>query len=353
MSFNVSKALQNRVIGISGGEELLIRRAISDLISGAGLEKDDYDLQHLSGDASSPTEWLGSAGTIPFLAPRRIVVVKNATKAKPEEISGESLKALPDTALLVLVLDEDSSGDERKGGTKKKAFEKLITQAGGAVFSFELDPKKAKEDIRSEVAKRGKTIHPQALELLTEMVGGSVSRAYEELDKLVLFAAHDQISESDVRSIVVASREWNIWRMIDTMVQGDIPESLRQLKIILSNKGKVEDVAFGQLFPLISRQLRLLYQGRLCLDAGVTPDRPGELVNSFPNKPNITSISDYQRNSVMRAARNLNLKQIGKAMHHLSEADARLKGMGASFSGMDTIERLVFDLANTLNPKRA
>ncbi len=353
MSFNIAKALQNRVIGISGGEELLIRRAVADLIVGAGLEKDDYDLQHLSGDSNPPSEWLGSAGTIPFLAPRRVVVVKNATKAKPEDVSSESLKSLPETALLVLVLEEDSSGDERKGGAKKKAFEKLITQAGGAIFSFELDPKKAKEDIRSEVAKRGKTIHPQALELLTEMVGGSVSRAHEELDKLVLFAAHDQISESDVRSIVVASREWNIWRMIDTMVQGDIPESLRQLKIILSNKGKVEDVAFGQLFPLISRQLRLLYQGRLCLDAGVTPERAGELINAFPSKPNITSISDYQRNSVMRSARNLSLKQLGKAMQHLSEADARLKGMGASFSGMDTIERLVFDLATTLNPKRA
>jgi DNA polymerase-3 subunit delta len=353
MSFNIQKALQNRVIGISGGEELLIRRAINDLIAGAGLEKDDYDLQHLSGDANPPSDWLGSVGTIPFLAPRRIVVVKNATKAKPEDISGDSLKALPETSLLILVLDEDSTGDERKGGTKKKTFEKVITQAGGAVFSFELDPKKAKEDIRSEVAKRGKTIHPQALELLTEMVGGSVSRAYEELDKLVLFAAHDQISEGDVRSIVVASREWNIWRMIDTMIQGDIPECLRQLKIILSNKDKVEDVAFGQLFPLVSRQLRLLYQGRLCLDAGVTPDRPGELINSFPHKPNITSISDYQRNSVMRASRNLSLTQIGKAMQHLSEADARLKGMGASFSGMDTIERLVFDLASTLNPKRA
>ena len=353
MSFSIPKALQHRVIGISGGEELLVRRAISDLILGAGLEKDDYDLQHLSGDSSSPSEWLGSAGTIPFLAPRRVVVVKNATKAKPDDISGESLKALPETALLVLVLEEDASGDERKGGAKKKSFEKLITQAGGAVFSFDLDPKKAKDDIKSEVTKRGKTIHPQALELLTEMVGGSVSRAYEELDKLVLFAAHDQISESDVRSIVVASREWNIWRMIDTMVQGDIPESLRQLKIILSNKGKVEDVAFGQLFPLISRQLRLLYQGRLCLDAGVTPDRPGELVNSFPNKPNITSISDYQRNSVMRSARNLSLKQLGMAISHLSEADARLKGMGASFSGIDTIERLVFDLATTLNPKKA
>lgn len=352
MSFNVTKALKHRVLVLAGSEEMLIRRATDDLIHEAGLTKDDYDLEILSADSSSVGDWLGSAGTLPFLAPRRIVVLKQAQKLKIEDLPTASLAALPETSLVILILQDDAS-DDKRGGSKKKSWEKLISACGGAIFTFDADPKAAKEQIKAEILARGKKIQPQALELFTEMVGGSLSRAFEEIDKLVLYTSNDFISEQDIKSVVVASRDWNIWQMIDSITRGDITESLRQLKIVFSNKGKVEDLAFGQLFPLVSRQLRLLFQGRLCYEAGVTPDRPGEVLANFPSKPNLTSVSGYQQNSIMRAARTLTLPQIGQAMQQLAEADARLKGMGASFSGIDTVERLVFDLAATLNPKKA
>ena len=55
----------------------------------------------------------------------------------------------------------------------------------------------------------------------------------------------------------------------------------------------------------------------------------------------------------MRSVQNLTLEQIVEAMEELAKADSALKGLGTSFSPMDTIERLVFDLSTTLKPKRA
>ena len=73
----------------------------------------------------------------------------------------------------------------------------------------------------------------------------------------------------------------------------------------------------------------------------------------FPTKPNLCTISSYVQGSVMRSAQNLSLPQIVAAMEEVAKADAAIKGLGTSFTAMDTIERLVFELGNTLSSKRA
>ncbi len=355
MSFNLAKAINGKVVLLTGSEPALLRASLEDLIAEAGLQKDDYDLEEFFADGSSPNDWLASVGTFPFLAPKRTVIVRSAQKVKVEDISVSSLQALPETALLIFVHANDSSEDQRQtGGSKKASLEKLVTSVGGTIGKFDADPKKTSDMIRQEVMRRGKKIQPRTLELLVEMTGGSYSTATEELDKVFLYSDEETISEHTIKTVVVASREYNIWRMIDDLVSGKVSESLRQLQIVLGSKEKVEDFAFGRLFPLISRQLKFLYQGRICVENGCRPDSaPAEVMAMFPSKPNLCTASSYVQNGVMRSAQNLSLAQIVEAMEEVAKADAAIKGLGTSFTAMDTIERLVFELGNTLSPKRA
>ena len=355
MSFNCAKAIQGKVVLLTGSEPALLRAALDDLIAEAGLQKDDYDLEEFFADGSSPNDWLASVGTFPFLAPKRTVIVRTAQKVKVEDINVASLNSLPESALLIFVYSNDSADEQKQsGGAKKGSLEKLVTSVGGTVGKFEADPKKSSDMIRQEIIRRGRKIQPRTLELLVEMTGGSYSSALEELDKVLLYSDEETISELTVKTVVVASREYNIWRMIDDLVAGKVSESLKQLQIVLGSKEKVEDFAFGKLFPLISRQLRLLYQGRICIENGCRPDSaPPNILAMFPAKPNLCSISSYVQGSVMRSAQNLTLNQITEAMEEVAKADAAMKGLGTSFSGIDTIERLVFDLGSTLSPKRA
>jgi DNA polymerase-3 subunit delta len=225
---------------------------------------------------------------------------------------------------------------------------------GGTIGKFDADPKKTSDLIRQAIMKQGRKIQPRTLELLVEMTGGSYSIAMEELEKVFLYSDEETISEHTVKTVVVASRDYNIWRMIDDLVAGKVSESLRQFQIVLGSKEKVEDFAFSKLFPLISRQLKLLYQGRIFIENGCRPDNPStEVLAMLPSKPNLCSISGYVQGSVMRSAQNLSLAQIVEAMEEVAKADAAIKGQGTSFTAMDTIERLVFDLGSTLSPKRA
>jgi len=355
MSFNVPKAVGSRVVLLSGSEPALLRAAIDDLIQEAGLQRDDYDLEEFFGDSSQPGEWLASVGTFPFLAPKRTVIVRNAQKVKAEDIPLASLQGLPETSLLIFVHSNEGSDDQRQsGGSKKASLEKLVTSVGGTVGKFDADPKKTSDLIRQEIMKRGKRIQPRTLDLLVEMTGGSYSYAMEEMEKVFLYSDEETISEHTIKTVVVASREWNVWRMIDALTNGNIQESLKQLQIVLGSKNKVEDVVFSQLFPLISRQLKFLYQGRICIDHGCRPEyAPPDVRALFPTRPNLGAERPFVQGAVMRSAQNLSLAQIVQAMEEVAKADAALKGLGTSFSPLDTIERLVFELSNTLNPKRA
>jgi DNA polymerase III subunit delta len=355
MSFNSQKALSHRVVLLSGAEDYLVRQALRELVDAAGFEKDDYDLEVFSGESSSYSDWYASACTIPFLAQRRGVVVRNVFKAKVEDMPADIFKGLPETSLLILVADEDTSDDRAtKVTAKKKALEKAITQAGGLTAGFSPDAKKANDTVRQTIVANGRKIGSDAIETLLEMTGGSLSRALEELEKVFLFSKNETISDHDIRSIVVASREWNIWRMVDAMTQGNVTEALKQLKTVMASNKKPEDFAFSTLFPQISRQLRLMMQARICIDKGFTPDRvPSSFSKLFPSKNHLPSEKDFVRNSAMRVAKSVSLKQIGLAIESIANADAALKGMGTSFSPSDTIERLVFDLTNILRPKKA
>ena len=354
MNINPAKAIASKVILLTGSEPVLLRAALDDLIGEAGLKKDDYDLEEFFADASSPNDWLASVGTYPFLAPKRAVIVRNAQKLKPEEISVASLQSLPETALLIFVLSVESSENQQPSGVKKASLEKLVTSVGGTVGKFDADPKKASDMVRQEILKRGRKIQSNALALYVEMTGNNFSNAIEELDKVLLYSDEETISEHTIRAVVVASRDYKIFRMIDALVSGNFKESLSQLQILLTRDEKVEDVAFRQIFPLMSRQLKFLFQGRICVENGCRIESaPPEIVALFPSKPNLYTASPFVQGAVMRSAQNLTLDQIVEAMEEVAKADAAIKGLGTSFSAMDTIERLVFELGNTLSPKRA
>lgn len=353
MTPNIAKAVASRCVLISAEEPALLKAVLGQLFSEAGIVKGDYDLEEFAAESSNSDQWLASAGTFPFLAPKRVVVVRNLQKSSEPGIDAAKLKSLGEFSLLILVASNESS-DMPSQGNKTKAWEKSVSSAGGTVINLKVEAGKVGEMIKREVANRGFTIPPSVLSSLVEMTSSNYSYALEELEKAYLLSSGNVIDERTLKMAVVPSREWNVWKLIDSLCSGSVAESLKQLRIIVSNKGKVEDVAFSQLFPLLSRQLKFLFQGRICLDHRCQPDQAPEHIRAmFPAKPNLGTESSYRQGAIMRAAGKLDLAQISSAMSLVADADGSLKGQGASFSALDTLERLVFDLARTLGTKSA
>jgi DNA polymerase III subunit delta len=326
------------------------------VLAASGTQKDDFDVSFMSGEGSKPVEWHASAGTSPFLSERRIVIVRHLLQGDPEEAKGVDFKNLPESALLIVVADDENASTEDKlrgFAAKRTKWEKIFAAADGHVETFKINPKEVKEAVKRDAVRLGKKLSDKAADTLVEMTGGSLSRALDELEKLAIFTGdQDQIRESEVRDVVVPSREWNVFRMIDSIVSGAVPEALRQMRILVGSQVKAEEAGIARVLPMMSRQLRFLWQARLCIEARCSPADPTpEVIAMLPAKPNIAAEQPYRQSALVAAARKTSLPNLRRAMQVVADTDARLKGSLPSFSGMETLERMVLDLAKALNPK--
>jgi DNA polymerase-3 subunit delta len=354
---NFDKALKSRVVLIAGDEDILRREALAGMMSAVGLQPDDFDLELFAGDASNPADWAASAGTSPFLAERRTVIVRHLLRCDPEKLKGTDFGKLPPTSLLILVADEEGGSDEKAQRTKtqRKVWEKVVTAAGGTVLACDSNPKTLRESIKKRAAEMGKSISDKAIETLGEMTGGSLSRALDELDKVYLYTSgQEQIRESDVRTVVVPSRDWNVYKMVDSILAGEVAEALRQLRVLVGSATKAEDAAFSRILPTVGRQLRMLWQARLCIDANCAPGNAPESIRAlFPDKPNLAAEPPYRQGAVMSTARRISLERLERCFEILADTDARLKGALDGFSGIETLERMVLEMAEATSARRA
>jgi len=346
VSFSAEKAAQSRVVMLCGSEPLLVRRALGELLE--AVHPDEFDLESMEG-AGDPTQWLASAGTAPFMGERRVVVVRNLLRCDAEP----DLGGLPDSALLVLVADEETGDDARQSRLKtiRGRWEKVCKAAGGLVAAFDSDPQSLQAAIKAEMSRLGLIITPKAAELFAEMTGGSLSRVLEESEKLALFVgAGAQVREADVKAVVVASREWSVFRLVDATLLGRVGEALRHLRYLVGSSTSAEDAALRNILPNMTRNLRLLWQARLCVEAGTWPNKaPAEVLAMFPEKPNLAKEPEYRQRSMMTLARKATLPTIAHQFSLLSDADARLKGLLPGYSGMETLEELVLEMSASLN----
>lgn len=341
MSFNLEVALQNSVIFLGGEEDVLRTRALKELVA-SGSGGDDFDLEHLECD--SPVDsWVASAGTAPFLSPRRTVVVRHVNRVEPPDRN--DLKTLPPTALLILVGDDENGDDsrQRKFGSNRDKWAKYVRAGGGYAEEFKQDLKALPALIRAEAKARGFQLQISNANLLAEMVGGSLSRANEELDKLALFAnASGEIDDRAIRQVVVASREYNVFNLVESVVSGQVAQSLIQLRNLVGSTDKAQDAAISGIIPLVHRHYRLIWQARAVLDLGNDLARAKE---HFLSKPNYATEPPYRQARLMAVARKLESDAIARSIACVAEADGKLKGMLTGYSTMDTLEQLVLNLA--------
>jgi DNA polymerase-3 subunit delta len=258
----------------------------------------------------------------------------------------------------VILVADDETGDDNKQArlkTLKKNWAKAVKAADGEAFSFDPDPRAIREELKKALAKSGKTMSEAAATALIEMTGGSYSRALEELQKLELFIGDQpQIRESDVRDVVMPSREWNVYKMVDSVFIGQMPEALTQLRVLMGSQTKAEDAAFSRILPTISRHLRLLWQARACVEAKCSNPgfAPESLARTFPEKNSIAKEQPYRVGPLMNTASRLKFAQIERCFAIVADTDARLKGSLSAFSALDTLERMLLEMSAVVAPQR-
>lgn len=344
----------------SGTEDMLRRQALRELQEQIG--GDPFDMQMVIAGESPPLEWIASASTVPFLSERRTVIVRNLLRASPvSEVfpnAAKLLTELPELARLVLVADEESSGDGDRSprlNSARTQYEAIVKKAGGHVLEFKVDPKALKTELIKAASLKDRTMDDRTAELLLEMTGRNLSRALEELEKVAFFVGEgEKIRERDVSEVVMPSRDWNVFKLVDSMLEGNVGQSLAQLHVLMGSGMKAETAAMANIFPNLSRNLRLIWQARVCIEKRADPsDLRPEVLALLPEQPSLATASDWQKRKFMGAARKLTLAQIAECLEAVARTDARLKGMETGFSAAESLERMVLEMIETIRPPAA
>lgn len=284
----------------------------------------DLNTTRLDGKTVQLGDIESSAGTLPFLADVRLVLVENLTEASNRndmlDRLAEVIAATPDWTRLIFVetglqgYSQDSHADQKRKAARRRALKKLINivenDPRGKVMNFDL-PRNLRQWIQQRVSHYQATIEPKASQVLSERIGHDLTLADTELIKLATYTDGERpITAEDVELLTPYTAEANIFHMVDALGQRNGQVALRLLRQLLDDGDEPL-----RIFGMIVRQYRLLLQVREQLDSG----------RSIGGAAQAMGLTDFVAKKLAPQARKYRLEQLEHIYRHLLQVDLEIK----------------------------
>lgn len=306
---------------LHGDDSIAVEEAVARLRAGMGEGPNaDLNIGEFDGQQAGAAEVVNAASSYPFLADRRLVIVKGllswitrkgagSTGKKELELLTSALPELPPHARLVFV--------EQGALPENNAVVKLAkSHAQGYERLF-----KVPRDTSGWIVARardayGAQIEPAAAAALAAVTAEDLRRADNELLKLAAYVDGARaITEADVALLTSYVPEANVFAMIDALANGDGRQALELMHRSLNENPR--DDGFG-LFALIVRQFRLLLLVREYLAAGGRGS--GAAIAEA-----VGLRSNWQAEKLARQARDFTVPQLEQIYRLLQKYDLEMK----------------------------
>jgi DNA polymerase-3 subunit delta len=170
--------------------------------------------------------------TLPFLAPRRVVIVRDADDFVAANREGlERYVQQPcRRATLVLIV---------AGWKPETKLSKLVNKVGRAIDCSSPEGGRLGRWLTEAAGKRGKKIDPDAAEILVEWIGNDLAALDGEVEKLALYAGNRHtITMEDVSAVVTATAGPGAFAMTNAITGGDVPAAMEALNGMLQMRGE-------------------------------------------------------------------------------------------------------------------
>jgi DNA polymerase III subunit delta len=209
----------------------------------------------LYADETEPGAIVSEAQTLPFLAERRVIVVRKAERymamaGGPRSAVAPLLaycKAPSDTTILVLVSEK---------ADKRKALYKAFVDAGGIAECPQLSDNEVSQWARSEVSKLGKQIDRNAIGELLRRAGSRMSDIKNAIGLVTAYIGESKnIGETDVVAACADVAEETVWALTDAIAASDTEHALRVLHQLFG-LGKSPDEIIGTINWLLENAYR-------------------------------------------------------------------------------------------------
>jgi DNA polymerase-3 subunit delta len=322
---------------LHGPDDLLRSERLAAIRAALGdRELADLSTSWLDGRKAPVAEVAHHCDVVPFLTPRRLVIVtgllaqlkrrQQAGKKKEDTAeAGETgkgpsradaerdallsyLPALPDSTDLVLVEAEAVPRNERP-------YKELVRLAEAGRAEIVLCEAPEERDLPEWALRRAKqkggAIERDAAFDLATSIGRNLRLLDNELDKLITYrAGAGSIRREDVRLLVAYTQEANIFDMVDAIGQQDGPKAVRLLREL-----ERDGAAPLYLLSMIVRQFRILVQVSDQMDLGLGKEEIAKAIGLHP----------FPTQKAMQQCRHWRMRDLERAYDRLLETDLAIK----------------------------
>ncbi len=319
-------------------DEYLLSRRVAELKAALGdPEMADLNMSTVEGSRTDAAEIFYLAGTMPFLAERRLLIVNGflvhldkrmgASKGTDSAAYDEAARLLtgldkaPETCDVLFV---DVGVDKRrhlwKGFTQGKGDDQrrvpgladLIEQKMALFEELATpDPKQLPGWIGRYARDARIPIEGQAVQMLANFVGADLRQLTNELQKLASYASGRSITAADVQLMVSNASEALIWDLTDALSQRDGRKAMRSLYEL--RRG---DANPFYLLTMMARQYRILIKVKDAVGAGGG--------NEYDIAKQVGE-SAYPVKKAMQQARAYRMDELEAIMDRLLRADFAMK----------------------------
>src|SRR5437867_2361569 len=308
---------------LHGDEDFLKRQVLSVLRKVVfGSEENEFGFSTQPGDKAEFATVRSELETVPFLSPRRLVVIEAADPFVSQYRSAlEKYVSKPaESGILVL---------EVKSWPSNTKLYKMIPPAGSINCQAPEAYRLSAWCVKWSGAQYEKELSKSAAELLVELVGPEMGILNQELAKLAAYVgSKTKIETEDVDCLVGRCREQNTWKIFEAVGRGRAAEALAVIDQLLEQG---ED-ALGVLAPM-AWQLRGLAKAARLSQQGVP--LPQAIARAG---------FKFKMHEVEQQLRHLGRRRLNRLYEWLLETDSGLKG-GSQLPKRTILERLVVQLA--------
>lgn len=301
-----------------GEDDFSLRQALAEIKEGLGdKELLATNTTILQGQNLTLQQLIITCDTLPFLAPKRLVIVegllsrfelqdkeKHAPRPKDSgwQAFGEYINRMSESTVLVLV-----DGELKRSNP---ALVELAPLAKVREFKY-LKGDRLRDWMQSRAKNLNCNISSPALRLLSELVGSNLGLLALEIDKLCLCAQGRRVEANDVKSLVAYAQETNVFNMVDAILERNASKATRLLHLL-----EEEGAAPPYLLFMITRQLRMVIQAKDMLQQKHASADMGH---------GLGITSDYVLQKVREQARTHSIEQLKVIYRKLLDTDISIK----------------------------
>lgn len=303
--------------------ETILNQALEILIDPSSK---DFNCNTYHAEGSSPAEILDTARTLPFMADRRVIVIKRVDAAKQAFMENLNLlKYLESPYKETCIIFTAREVDQRK------KFYKNILKNGKPVHFAKLKPYQATKWIIKSIKEKGCEVETSAAEYLADVFNGNLNRINSEIEKIILYSGKQKkIDLNTVQKVAGNPKVDSIFELTDAIGEKSIKSCINNMENLLTHGALPL-----QVLGMISRQFRLIWQAKVLADKKVPS---GEIAKK-------TGVHPYFVSKIVSQAGKFTGENLVFTFKRLLQADLELKT--SARSPVLVMESLVIDLCLT------